>query len=64
MNTGRIIAMAALFPVAVALGGCPTGEEGHDDVHIENFMIDDDEYHRTHSHYPLIDRTIADFGSH
>ncbi len=64
MNAGRIIAMAALFPVAIALGGCPTGEEGHDDVHVENFMIDDDEYHRTHSHYPLIDRTIADFGSH
>ncbi len=64
MKAGRIIAMAALFPVAVALGGCPTGEDGHDDVHIENYMLDDDEYHRTHSHYPLLDRTISDFGSH
>ena len=64
MKAGRIIAMADLFPVVGTLAGCATGDDGHDKVHVENYMLDDDEYHRTHSHYPLLDRTISDFGSH
>jgi len=64
MNTGLTIAMAALFPIAGALAGCATDGDGHDGMRVEHYMLDDDEYHRYHPHYPLPDRTIAGFGSH
>ena len=61
MNTGRTIAMAALFPIVGALAGCATDGDG---MQVENYTLDDDEYHRYHPHYSLPDRTIAGFGSH
>ena len=65
MKAGHIvIVMAALFPIASALTGCTTDDDGQGGMRVEHYMLEDDEYHRNHSHYPLPDRTIAGFGSH
>ena len=64
MNIGRIFTVIALLPIAGAISGCTTDGDGHDRMVVEHYMLEDDEYHRNHSHYPLLDRTIAGFGSH
>ena len=69
MISGRVIAMAALFSVAVALAGCATDNGGKDRNQVEYYTTEDtkdSEYHRNHAHYrlKLIDQNIAGFGSH
>ena len=63
MISCRVIAMAALLPVAGALAGCATDGT----VQVENYSVEDTKdgkYHRRHAHFLQIDRNIAGFGSH